>query len=84
DLVQVSCNLRAPLDVGPERVHRAVASLASEQGVEVVEGELVGLAPRAALPEDPAAMGLDNDPGSLEDHLAQAGLPTGVQHEQAP
>jgi glutamate formiminotransferase len=46
------CNFQA---TGLERVYREIERLAAEKGVAIRESELVGLAPRAALPEGLAA-----------------------------
>jgi hypothetical protein len=48
DQVQVSCNLVAPLVVGPSAVFDRVTSLLRARGT-VERAELVGLAPRALL-----------------------------------
>ena len=45
------CNFEA---TGLRRVYDQIARLAAARGVEVVESELVGLAPRASLPEGTA------------------------------
>jgi glutamate formiminotransferase / 5-formyltetrahydrofolate cyclo-ligase len=49
-LSQVSMNVCDFESTGLRRVFDEIARLARERGVEVVESELVGLAPRAALP----------------------------------
>ncbi len=74
--VQVSTNITDTQATGPADVFSMVQDLARDQGVDVLGGELVGLAPAHALPGDPAAMGLEQPPMSLEDHLAATGLPT--------
>lgn len=51
DLVQVSCNLVAPLIVGPSTVYDRVTSLLPLGG-SVDRAELVGLAPRALLAKE--------------------------------
>jgi len=48
---QVSMNVCDYERTGLERVYREIEGLAKEKGVEVRESELVGLAPRAALPD---------------------------------
>lgn len=76
DAVQVSCNLTAPVDVGPDVAFDAVATL-----VPVARAELVGLVPSAvlgAIPEDRWA-GLDLDPSrTIEARLERAGLSGGT------
>lgn len=72
--VQVSTNVTDVHAAGPADVYEAVRARAGEEGVDVVGGELVGLAPEAALPGDPARMGLDAEPRSLEEALGEAGL----------
>jgi len=47
--VQVSCNLTDPEAVPPHRLVALVRTLAAGYGVAVAEGELIGLAPRAAF-----------------------------------
>jgi glutamate formiminotransferase len=49
-LAQVSMNVCNFQATGLERVYGEIEKLARERGVEIVESELVGLAPRAALP----------------------------------
>lgn len=77
--IQVSCNITDVEALGPADVFARVRELAAEAGVGVVEGELVGLAPDRVLPEDPAEMGLQARPGSIEDRLAEHGLPPGAR-----
>lgn len=74
DRVQVSTNLTEPSETGTAEVFEHVRSEAREAGVEVVGGELVGLAPREAMPQNPSRMGLESTPASLEDRLAAAGF----------
>jgi glutamate formiminotransferase len=47
---QVSMNVCDFRSTGLERVYAEVEKLARAAGVEILESELVGLAPRAALP----------------------------------
>ncbi len=49
-LSQVSMNVCNFQATGLERVYREIERLAAERGVKIQESELVGLAPRAALP----------------------------------
>ncbi len=77
--IQVSCNITDVDALTPAAVFARVRGLAREHGTEVVTGELVGLAPEGALPEDPAEMGLDHQPASIEDRLAKEGLPTATR-----
>lgn len=76
--VQVSTNLTDLDAARPEDVFGFVRHRAEEHGVAVLEGELVGLAPEAALPADPGAIGLDAGPRSLEERLRETGLPAGL------
>lgn len=48
---QVSMNVCDYRSTGLERVYAEVEKLAGEAGVKILESELVGLAPKAALPE---------------------------------
>jgi glutamate formiminotransferase len=48
---QVSMNVCDYRSTGLERVYTEVEKLAAEAGVKILESELVGLAPKAALPE---------------------------------
>lgn len=73
--LQVSCNLTDPQATGPAQLFQRVTELAEAEGVDVLGGELVGLAPRACLPDQPARMGLASPPRSLEAELGAAGLP---------
>lgn len=52
-MVQVSMNLTDYRVTGPERAFKAVDREAKKTGVEVIESELVGLIPKAALTVDP-------------------------------
>lgn len=78
DRVQVSTNLTDVDACTPADVFAAVQGHAAEHGVAPVEGELVGLAPERTLPEEPERMGLAERPPSLEERLAEAGLPAEV------
>lgn len=65
-LTQVSMNLLDFQATGLADAFSAVAELASQAGVEVVESEIVGLAPRAALSGvDSARLKLRADPADL-------------------
>ena len=48
---QVSMNVCDYRSTGLERVYTEVEKLAADAGVKILESELVGLAPKAALPE---------------------------------
>lgn len=76
--VQVSTNLTDVDTTTTADVYRFVEQAAADAGVAVLEGELVGLAPRRALPEDPADIGLPAPPETLEDRLAHHGFPSEV------
>lgn len=54
DRAQVSMNLCDPARTGTGAAFAAVAREARARGTDVAAGEIVGLAPRAALPPDPA------------------------------
>jgi glutamate formiminotransferase len=72
---QVSCNLIAPLVVGPDAVYDAVAAT-----TEVARAELVGLVPRAVVEAIPRHRWAELDLGSsrtIEARLEQAGLDGG-------
>lgn len=72
---QVSCNLIAPLAVGPDAVYDAVAAT-----TEVARAELVGLVPRAVIEAIPRHRWDELDLGSsktIEARLEQAGLDGG-------
>ena len=67
-VAQVSCNLLEPARTTIADVFDAVSALAAERGVEVLESELVGLAPRSAFAgRDPAALKFSRNPSILED-----------------
>lgn len=75
--VQVSTNVT---DVGPVTtadVFERVREEANARDLSVVEGELVGLAPREGLPKKASRMGLGTLPVSLEDALDEAGFSVG-------
>ncbi|MCY3712920.1 MAG: glutamate formimidoyltransferase [Gemmatimonadetes bacterium] len=73
-LAQVSMNLTDYRQTGMARAYATVARLAEAQGVEVLESELIGLAPRDALgdavPEDLRMKPLDPD-RYLETHISR-------------
>lgn len=79
DRVQVSTNITDAEATTPADVYAAVQERAERSGIEVLSGELVGLAPTRALPADPAAMGLQARPESLEDRLRAHGFPPDTQ-----
>jgi glutamate formiminotransferase / 5-formyltetrahydrofolate cyclo-ligase len=72
--VQVSCNLIAPEEVGPQKVYDEVARLLHRG--EIVRAELVGLLPRSVLEKQDherwAQLGLSDDQ-TIESRLAEAG-----------
>ena len=71
-IVQLSMNVHDPLALPLAEVVRAVRRVASRVRVEVVAGELVGLAPEAALesfPDDLPLRGFDPRRHLLESHL---------------
>lgn len=75
-LVQVSMNLLDYRVTSIATAFAAVAAAAAALGAAVRESELIGLAPRAALPAAPEAVLLALRPEQiLEDRLAAAGLP---------
>ena len=53
--VQVSCNLLAPLEVGPAQTYDRVAALLRKEGGLIRRAELVGLVPAAVLERIPPA-----------------------------
>ncbi len=61
--VQISCNLRKPLQAGPIEVFYEVKRLATRFGIRVTGSEVVGLAPLKSLVQQPKT--------SLADQLAQ-------------
>jgi glutamate formiminotransferase len=75
DVVQVSCNLIAPLEVGPSVVYDEV--VAKLHGGSIDHAELVGLIPQAVLEtQDPSRwgqLGLSQS-ATIETRLASAGL----------
>lgn len=77
--VQVSCNITDVEALTPGDVFARVSELAEQAGVAVRHGELVGLAPERCLPEDPAEMGLEHRPASIEARLAEHELPVGTR-----
>lgn len=70
--VQISCNLLAPLVVGPSVIYDAVASMLPAHAT-IVRAELVGLAPRALLEREPrerwVELGLSDD-ATIESRVA--------------
>lgn len=77
---QVSMNLINPLATGMGEAFDAVSTMAAESGVAVVGSELVGLAPRGALPADVARLRLPHPPKVLEDEIARHfGITVGLQ-----
>jgi glutamate formiminotransferase / 5-formyltetrahydrofolate cyclo-ligase len=56
--VQISTNVHDPFEVPLEAVVQAVRKEAAKEGVEVVAGQLVGLAPAAAIEDFPADLPL--------------------------
>lgn len=73
--IQVSTNITDVQARTPADVYAAVEGHARREGVDVLEGELVGLAPRASLPEDGEAVGTTSVPASIEERLTAQGLP---------
>lgn len=75
DVVQVSCNLIEPLEVGPAQVYDEVAALLNDGAID--HAELVGLVPRAVLDAiDPTRwtqLGL-SEAATIEARTASAGL----------
>jgi hypothetical protein len=75
DVMQVSCNLIEPLEIGPAAVYDQVTQLLN--GGTVDHAELVGLAPAAVLEGTDRArweqLGLSED-ATIEARLASAGL----------
>lgn len=72
---QVSTNLLKVRSTPPLDVFEAVRARATEEGVDVVGSEIVGLAPERALPEDArGSLMLDADPAekSLERKIREA------------
>jgi glutamate formiminotransferase len=70
-IVQVSTNLLRPAVTTIGAVFDAVAALAAAAGVGVEGSEIVGLTPRAALPESTAHLLLREPPKILEAALAR-------------
>jgi glutamate formiminotransferase len=70
---QVSVNVHDPVEVPLGRIARQVAELARRHGATVVEAELVGLAPEAALcgyEDGPPIRDFDPDTRLIERRLA--------------
>jgi glutamate formiminotransferase len=57
-VVQISTNVHDPFEVPLEAVVRAVRTEAAQEGVKVVAGQLVGLAPAAAIEDFPVDLPL--------------------------
>lgn len=76
--MQVSTNITDVDATTTGDVYTFVAEQARERGIDVLEGELVGLAPERALPASGPAMGLDERPQPLEAHLDERGFPARV------
>lgn len=72
--VQVSTNITDVDASRPADVYAFVEARARDHGVTVERGELVGLAPDRCFPPDPARMGLEQRPRSIEDRLQEAGF----------
>ncbi|MGH2768239.1 MAG: glutamate formimidoyltransferase [Actinomycetota bacterium] len=69
---QVSTSLLRPTVTTIADVFDAVTAAAAAEGVEVLEAELIGLAPRAALAgRDPESLGLSLAPKILEEELGR-------------
>jgi glutamate formiminotransferase len=81
--VQVSFNLLDTARTSPLDAFDAVVAAARAAGVDVEESEIVGLAPRAALPADPARLRLRDASRCLEDRLAAAGLEAALDAAQS-
>jgi glutamate formiminotransferase len=74
-VVQISTNIQDPFEVPLRRVVETVSSEARPHGVDVVAGQLVGLAPAAALddfPDDLPLRDFDEQRHVLENRLASA------------
>lgn len=71
--VQVSMTLTHPVETTIGDAFDAVATAAGEAGVDILESELVGLAPRAALAgRSSESLRLEKQPKILEEILAEA------------
>lgn len=73
-VAQVSMNLTDPAATPVGAAFEAVCALASAEGVEVTASEVVGLAPRTAVPEDTQALRLRRPVRILEEELARRGF----------
>ena len=74
DLVQVSMNLLDFRVTGLLTAFERVSELAAQRGVAIRSSEIVGLAPRAAMPDDPRSSILLEDHGRrlvLEDRIEE-------------
>lgn len=76
--VQVSTNIKDIQRTRIEDVYTNIRSQAADRDIGVLEGELVGLAPRLALSDQPQRMGLEASPKALEEHLQEHGLPSEI------
>ena len=83
-VAQVSLNLVNYTVTSPETVYRAIEQAAAELGVAILESELIGLAPRAALParpQDTLKLRAFSPAQILEERLARAlGNESPVEH----
>jgi glutamate formiminotransferase len=74
--VQISCNLVAPLVVGPAQVYDEIARLADDAGARIASAELVGLLPARVLdaiaPVRHGTLGLSPDQ-TIESTLTRLG-----------
>ena len=86
DEVQVSMNITKPFVTPIETVIDTVRERAASLGAAYLHAELVGLAPRAALGRDPAALGIRGfGPGMvLENRLARLCSPPRIGHCHGP
>lgn len=73
-VAQVSMNLTDPSATPIGAAFKAVCALASAEGVEVAASEVVGLAPRGAVPEATTALKLLRPVRILEEELARRGF----------
>ena len=68
-VVQVSMNLIRPAVTNIGDAFDAVAALAASEGIEVLDSEIVGLTPRAALPSSTTHLQLQRPAKILEEEL---------------
>lgn len=78
DRIQVSTNITDTQRTRIEDVYASIRFQAAARDINVVEGELVGLAPKLAVSDQPQRMGLETTPKALEDHLREHGLPSEI------